>query len=124
MKPDRVPGPSRGAFCDCGWETPVVPASMSALDVAEHRVHHLEWQHDQPFDGTRRSTLDLLDAYRAVVGEHEAFESRQRARIVDLEVELEATRWDLKVAGELVDDLKADLAACEADLAACEEGRS
>ena len=114
MKPDRVPGPSRGAFCECGWETPVIPTSMTALDVAEHRVRHFEWMYTALAD--RPALLRKIDAYRTLVGEHLAFERRQRARIVDLEVELEACRWDLKVCGELVDDLKADLDARERGL--------
>jgi hypothetical protein len=103
---ERVPGPSRGQFCQCGWETPVIAASMTMLDVAEHQVHHLETQ-----PSTR--SAGLVAAYRTLVGELRALERRQRARIVDLEETLAATEWDLKVTSELVDDLKADLAAIE-----------
>lgn len=105
MRAERPPGPSRGQFCRCGWETPVIATSMNALDVAEHEVRHLEWQPDPPL----RS--ELVAAYRRLDAERVAFIRRQRSRIFELEETLQATEWDLKVTRELVEDLKADLTA-------------
>jgi hypothetical protein len=82
---------------------------MTMLDAAEHRVRHLEWEHARTSQPV--SPWPLVDAYRTLVAEQRQLHQRQRARIVDLELDVESTRWDLKVAGELVDDLKADLAA-------------
>lgn len=103
-------GPSRGAFCQCGWETPVVATSTTALDAAEHDVHHFEWA---VADGQRVSGPAVLAAYRSLVVELRAFQSRQRRRIVDLEETVAALEWDVKVRDDLVEDLKADLAAVE-----------
>jgi len=105
-KTDRVPGPSRGSSCpDCGYEWAVVTTPATAKrDVAKHSVRHAKWD----LDGGRRPVW-TTNAVAAAVW----FVDHLNARIVELEQSVTAYEWDVKVLTELVDDLKADLAAIE-----------
>lgn len=109
-KPDRAPSLPRTLCPDCAFELPP-PKVWTALTVAEHRVVHLEWQ--RRTDPRPPGLPALVDAYRSLEGERAVLQRRLRDRIRDLDEQLEATRWDLKVRDDLIDDLKADLAASE-----------
>ena len=118
MKVDRAPSMPQWGCKTCGYP---LATRMTDLAVAEHDVHHLQskkrllhMQH-RVLSAAEwieyAHALERLDAARQA--ERKIVVEPLNRRIVDLEIELEAQRWDLKVANELVDDLKADLAAVE-----------
>lgn len=110
--PDRVPGPTAGPVCpECRFWWPVATAEATKLDLAEHDVAHLEWESERryvPATAALAAYRRLLPLLRAAHGERSKRLSRQ---VVDYELEVADLTYDLTVARELADDLKAELAA-------------
>ena len=107
---DRIPSPSLLPLCGgCGAPVTATPGMLRA----RHNVCHAEWELTCIPDDAQ----PIIAAYRELEFEYGQLRRRLDARICDLEEQLSSAQWDLKVAGELAEDLKADLSACQ-------EGRS
>ena len=110
-----MPEPPRLPACkDCGYDLFPRP---TPLQVAEHNAYHVKAEHRATVVRhqvvSRQQWLEYAVALEQLDRLRQDERHSLRSRIVDLEIELEAYRWDLKVVNELVDDLKADLAAAE-----------
>ena len=118
MRRDRAPSMASWDCATCGDP---LAARMTDLAQAEHDVHHLAarktllhlqqrvFSHADWIEYAH--ALERLDVARQV--ERKAVVDPLNRRIVDLEIAVAGYEWDLKVVNELVDDLKADLAAAE-----------
>lgn len=110
--PDRVPDPSQGPVCrGCGFWWPVVAASASRLDHAEHGVQHFEWEAGR----TGVPAREGLDAYRRLLpllrAAYEERSKRLNRQVVDMELAVADLEFDLQVAHDLAADLRAELDA-------------
>lgn len=114
MRRDRGPSMPVTQGCKvCGWDSPVKPFDP------EHDVHHLASRkrmlhmQDRVFSSAEwieyAHALERLDRWRQDMREVDL--KRLNSKIVDLELEVADYKYDVKVLTELVDDLKADLAA-------------
>jgi hypothetical protein len=94
----------------CGYHT---PPPWTVFQVAEHRWFHHQAGHIRRTvrgEPDTRSDLEaMVTAADGYITALVAQAKRQRSRIFDLEEELQAAQWDLKVSSELVDELKAEL---------------
>jgi biotin-(acetyl-CoA carboxylase) ligase len=105
--PDMVGG-SRHT-CSCGWDIPPTDCVRSYLE--EWRILHLAHHRGHAGPHTHQQWKEYALALKDAVDVLEKSRRAHRGRVCDLEEELCSVQFDLKVAYELADDLKADLAA-------------